>query len=326
MTVTVYIDVLFFINFLIGIILITGTAFILRFKVTILRLSIGSIIFSIYSCVMFFPYTYLLYTVVGRILFSILFIMLFFKKYKLIELAKAVGALFVISLIFSGFTYFIASILNDKANRLGSVISNGVPYFEIDIKVLLIAIVCAYGLSIFFIKLSDRNMSRNKIIFDAKVSFVDEMIDIKILCDTGCELVEPLSGIPVILISGSYNIDTLKIKNVRYVKINTASLADGEILPLIKPDIISLSSKEACIDINNCYIGFINKEFTKDGLYTAIANPSVFINIKNNQDNKYKEVILKNDNEIKEETKNFKNGTKDENIISKAIKLWELHR
>lgn len=323
MTVTVYIDVLFLINFLIGIILITGTASILRFRLSILRLTIGAAVCSLYSCIMFFPYTHLLYTVIGRILFSLLFVMIFFKKYKLIELGKAVCALFVISLIFSGFTYFVASILTDKLNRFESVISNGVPYLKIDIKILLTAVILAYGLCILFIRISDRNMSRNKIIFDTDLVISNKVLSEKILCDTGCELVEPLSESPIILIGVNYDIDMSNFEKVRYVKIKTASVdEEGDIVALIKADSIFVKSNEITINHNKCYIGFIKKEFTKDGLYTAIANPNVFESRENNENNKYKEVIFANDCEIKEEKeRSFSGKTEDTSNVSKALKL-----
>ena len=110
---------------------------------------------------MFFPHTYLLYTLLGRILFTVLFVMIFYKCNTFIKLIKHTLVFFIVSLLFSGFVYFIAYQISIKDT---SIISNGVPYLDLNITTLISLVIAAYLIILAFIKICSRNLSRNKII------------------------------------------------------------------------------------------------------------------------------------------------------------------
>lgn len=288
MTLTIYIDVLFFVNFIINSLLIICTGFILRYKMSIIRIAFGSTISAIYSVLMFFPAAHILYTISGRVIFTILFVMIYYQKYRFKELTKAVLAFVITSLIFFGFIYAYSmknSIIGDKPEWL---FSNGVPYADINIRFLLGTAALAYFFAFTYIKIADRNMSRSKIIYNTEIVFGEKSFNSKVLCDTGCELVEPLSGKPVILLSSieNININFDKIrsiaKEVRYVKASTISGDTDKLICLYKPDAVNISSADVCVDTRRCYVGFVDKIFTHDALYNGVANPDVF------EDNKTK--------------------------------------
>lgn len=270
MILTVYIDVLFLVNFIINSLLITSTGFMLRFKTSVLRIASGAAVSAMYSVLMFFPEAHIMYTVSGRIIFTVLFVMLYFKKYKPKELLKALLAFMVNSLIFFGFIY-VYSTYKSASDWL---FSNGVPYAEINIKFLLLASAAAYIILYIYIKTADRNLSRRKIIYDAEFIIGDKKVYKKILCDTGCELSEPISGKPIILIEKSENIDFGPIQ--RYVNASTISGDTSEPIGLYKADSIKIYSSEVTVNKNRCYVGFTDAVFTNDGLYNGVANPNVF--------------------------------------------------
>lgn len=60
--------------------------------------------------------------------------------------------------------------------------------------------------------------------------------------DTGCELIEPLSGKPVILIGGEKNSYTfLENEHIKYrlVKISTVSKNNDNLIPVFEPEHIT---------------------------------------------------------------------------------------
>lgn len=285
MTFTVYIDVLFFVNFIINSLLIICTGFMLRFRASIIRIAVGSIISAMYSVLMFFPAVHILYTVSGRIIFTVLFVMVYFKKYKPIDLVKAVAAFVITSLIFFGFIYIYSSWrIMGGVKAADWLFSNGVPYADINIKMLLFTSALSYLSAFLYIKIADRNMSRKRIIYDAEIIIDGRAFCSKILCDTGCELVEPLSGKPVILIGSENSINNSTIspfpdtdkKSNRYVTASTISDDNHEPIRLYKPDDVNIRFADVQADAKRCYVGFVNKVFSSDGLYNGVANPDVF--------------------------------------------------
>lgn len=267
---TVYIDVLFAVNFIINLFLLLCTGFILRFRASILRLICGALISALYSVLMFFPAVHIMYTLFGRAAFTILLVMLFYKKRRPFEIIKAVLAFVTVSFIFFGFIYAYSACFGGG----GILISNGVVYADISVIKLLIAAAAAVAVAKCFIALSDRNMSRRKIIYDAEVTILGKTENIKILCDTGCELTEPLSGQPVILISESFKPSDLG-EGERYTGVKTAMSSIAETVPLHRAQKIVLKSDTTAIDCKKCYIGY-TEGFSPDGLYDAIAGPDAF--------------------------------------------------
>ncbi len=280
MTFTIYIDVLFFINFVINSMLITCTGAMLRFRTSIVRIAVGSVISALYSVLMFFPAAHVLYTISGRIIFTILFVMLYFKKYKTKELIKAGLAFVCTSLIFFGFIYIYSAWKNSIGSKAECFFSNGVLYADINIKTLLFASILSYIIAYIYIKIADRNMSRSKIIYDIEFLIGETGFCSKILCDTGCEIVEPLSGKPVILVGCSdfQKLDNLKDteRGIRYINVSTVSGDSLKPIRLYKPDAVNIRFKDVHVDAQRCYIGFVCKSFTQDGLYNGVANPDVF--------------------------------------------------
>lgn len=270
---TIYIDVLFAVNFYINLLIILSVGFLLRFRTAFIRPVIGAAVSALYSVLMFFPPVRILYTVVGRIAFTVLFVTVYYKKYTLRSAVNAVLAFFVVSFIFLGLIYAYSSSLGS-----GSVlVSNGIVYADISIIKLLVSAGVSWIAAEGFIKLSDKYMSRRRIIYDAEIVVRGAAQSVKILCDTGCELTEPLSGLPVILISGKLKPEDFDESNcIRYAGIKTAMNRYSKTVPLAKPDKVFV--KNCDIEVCSCYIGFADG-LRCDGVYNAIASPEVFSEI-----------------------------------------------
>lgn len=275
MTVDIYIDILFVINFIINSLIIVLSGVLLRFRMSLLRIALGAAVLALYGVLMFYPPAKPVYSVVGRIAFTLAFVTIYYKSCTLMSAVKAFAAFMSVSFLFFGFIFIYAYF-----GGSGVLVSNGVPYADISVIKLLTGSALAYGAAAYFIRLSNRNMSRSRIIYEAEIRIDDMNINAKILCDTGCELTEPLSDNPVILLDN--NFAEFKIGNSRrYTGINTAS-GNTEI-PLIKPSEVKIVSGRQKLDAGPCYIGIAKTKFTRDGLYNAIANPAVFNCIENSK-------------------------------------------
>lgn len=269
----IYIDVLFFSNMLINSIIIFCSGLVMRERVRPFKIAVGGAVAALYSVIMFFPRTYLLFTLAGKVLFTVLFVMIYFRCGSIRELIKALAVFFGVSLIFSGFAYL-------SAYRMNGAVSNGVPYFNISLKRLFISIAIAFIIIKIFISVCIRQHEVD--IQEAKIKINDKIINAKILSDTGCELKEPISGKPVILVSGK-----LRLSGGRLVYMKTVT--DSGFIYVHKADEITCACGKYGIDKNSCYIGFVDVKFSSDNLYNAVAPPEVFF--KKNKNFKYRGIF-----------------------------------
>lgn len=304
--ISVYIDVLFLVNFVINSYLTLSSGVMLRHRTSILRLAIFSCISALYSSLMFFPITHFMYTLLGRIAFTVLFVMLYFKSYTPLKLLKALLVFIINSLMFFCIILFLSSRTLFKTH----VMSNGVFYADIDVWVLLIMGGIAYVLVYFYMSIADRNMSRRKIIYDMDFLINGKYIHAKVLCDTGCELTEPISNKPILLLSPRLCIPFLA---ERYAAASTVGGVIEKPIPLCRADKIDVCSENVYIDEKSCYIGFSEFELSSDSLYDGIANPYVFNLNQNKNTRRYKNMLLS----LKREAKTFNVAAVMSEILSK---------
>lgn len=260
---TIYLDVLFLTNMLINTIIIFYTGAITNSGTKLSATLAGGAVSALYSVIAFFPHTEILYTLVGRISFSVLFVMIFFKCRRISALLYKMAVFFTVSLIVCGTACALMF-----WSRVQSTISNGVLYFDITLPQLMVSCGIAVAFIKIFIKVSDRMLGRKSIISDIKITVRGREFSEKILLDTGCELKEPLSGKPVILVCGEPGFKTGRL-------IKLTGVGGTEYAALFKPDkIINRSNNN--LDIQDVYIGFVNHRFSNDGLYTGVAPPDAF--------------------------------------------------
>ncbi len=258
---TVYIDVLFLSNWIINSIIVCCAGALFRDGAGSLKIIIGGALLSLYSVIMFFPHTHLLYTVSGKLLCTALFVLVYYRPQNLWDLLKKSAAFLTLSLILCGVSFVFAACVFKSGT-----VSNGVPYFDIDLKGLL----AAAAVSFVIIKLTSdifiRNLSRSIVKLD--VCLNGRITQINALIDTGCELRERITGKPVLLISGQRELSG-------GIPIALSTVASGKIIYAVSADRIKCRDKKFGV-YGNCLVSFINTEFSYDGLYNAIAPPDAF--------------------------------------------------
>ncbi len=257
---TVYIDLLFLSNLIINSMLVLWSGIIFRERMTAARALMGGAILSCYSVIMFFPRAGPLLTVSGKILCTALFVLLFYRPKTPIALIRRTAVFFALSLIVCGAAFAAAACLP------GTVISNGVPCFDLSLKKLLTASAAAFVMIKLTADIYTRNLSRG--IVCMTIFSGGKKTRARVLIDTGCELFEPLGGRPVLLIRGK------PFKSG--VPIALGTVTGGGVVFAKKADGIICRDKEFGIDAGRCLVAFTEAEFTGDGLYNGVAPPEAF--------------------------------------------------
>ena len=196
----IYIDVLFLLNFFINSIILYAVSKVAKREVGLLFLTLGAVFAALYACAMFFvPISAITSTLLGRLIFSVLLVMLTFRVLNWRTVAKLTAIFYMTSFAFGGAVFGILY-LTRASTALGMVVSNGEIYLNVPIGFLMVGIGAAYAGIIVYTKTVRRNFENERLIIDVKININGGEIVTKALIDTGSELIEPVSKKPVIVV------------------------------------------------------------------------------------------------------------------------------
>lgn len=287
----VYVDLLFLINFLIDTVIIYTCSKILKRDLKIYRLIFSSLLAALYSVIAFFPKLSFLGSVVFKIVFFILPSIMAFPSRKILEIARNTMVLCVTYAVFGG-VMFLLIFATDFGTKTGAVVSNGEVYLNISSTILILSVILAYLLVYVMSYVNYKGINIHKNITKAELCFNNKKITVNSLEDTGCSLIEPLSGKPVFILSHSIakgllpktfwdyinNCDTdisdfhNRYKIIPYSTIeNSSGIMHGFICDYIKIKNIFIRS---------AVIGISPISLNEGHEFDAIFNPEILNNIK----------------------------------------------
>lgn len=288
---TIYIDVLFAVNGIVNFMLLLATSKISKIQTHTWRLFFGAILGAVYAVCMFFPQIEALYTIVSKIAFSFILIAVTFTIKKLRHFLKTVFIFYITSFIFGGIAlglfYFIGF-------GKGTVISNGIFYFNLPWRILAIASIAAYAIIRFVWKVAKADKMRDYKSVDIYLN--GNKVTLNALVDTGNMLSDPISKMPVIVAEFSViasilpqsfislyetlencpeniileNQDSHLASRLRIIPFSSLGTSEG-ILIGMKPDSVKIGKSF----YNNIIIGIYNSKLSKNMDYNALLNPEI---------------------------------------------------
>lgn len=294
----VYVDVVFFINFIMDFFIFLIVSKLAKKKVTYKRLIVGSAIASVLYClIIFIPLFRKIYNFFGSLVILMIAIKITFKPNRVKEFIKLL-ILAHISAFAIGGAGIALFYYTDLPNTIGNMISFNIQNFPF--KILLITAATAYiviKLSLGWIK---NIFSKNKVFCNMKIYFNDCKIDLNALVDTGNSLCDPMTHEPVIVAEFSVikqflpdeikliyyenrennlneivnNINSDEIK-IRMIPFSSLGIQNGMLIGF-KPDIVEIQNNK----FKNVIIAIYNHSLSRDGTYQALINPQIFDNIK----------------------------------------------
>lgn len=263
----IYLDILFVENFIINRFLLSLTAKTVREKVNSIILSLASIIGS----------SYLLFILIGKkayvnnIFFKLLvpfcMVVIIFRKKNIIFKLKSTFIFILYSILLAGTCIFI-QMINGNGLKSNMVIVN-FPYKKLLIGVILLFFVLDRIVS--FIK--DR-IILDKLIFKIDIVLKRSQKSINAFLDTGNELVEPVTNLPVIVVEKDiFEKSEIEEYDIIYIPF---SVVNGEygMLKAIKPEMVSIyKGKE--IEKKEVLVAFSDKKLSSSGEYRALLSRGI---------------------------------------------------
>ena len=294
----IYVDVLILLNLILNYLLLASTAAIISTKIKPFRLILSSSLGAIYSLIIFIPNLNLFFSLLLKIVCSVLMVLIAFNFNSVKQFGRAYASFFLANFMFAGL--MLAVWITFKPN--GMIYQNGAVYFDINAVYLIIGAVICYIVSLLISHFIKRRAPDSHIM-NLKINNKDEFVYIKALLDTGNTLKEPFSSFPVIIceyqaikkiipdnikdfINKPIQSDFSTIDNIRFVSFK--SVGGSGLLPAFKPKSVEFKIKNKNFNISDVYLAVYNKSLS-NGEYNALMG-SLLLEQSSKGENNHKKI------------------------------------
>ena len=236
---TIYVDLVFFINFIMDFYILSGVKFLLKLQTRFIRILLGSIVGSLSTFILFFKFNNIELNVI-KLIISIIMIFITFGKNNIFN---KLFYLYLISIILGGSLYLINDSLGyDVSGYL--FINNG---YSIN---LIVLIIISPIIIILYLKELIKYKKKINTQYDVIIRIKNKNINLCGFLDTGNKLVDPYFNRPIILVNKKYL--NMNLKKIIYVPFS--SLNNDGLLKCVKPEYILVNNKR----VYNCLIENLN--------------------------------------------------------------------
>lgn len=294
----VYVDILFFINFMANYLLLWTTKKVCQIKTSFWRICLGSGIGALYAVFMFFPSLNLFYGFTSKLLFSIVLISVTFTAKTIKQFFRLILSFYLINFSFAG-ALFAAMYFTDVGVKLGAIVSNGVFYFNLPLATLLISSGIAYIIIMLGFKIAEKRGFMIKSRMGISIGLDGKSVDIYALVDTGNALSEPISQMPVVVAEmdclknilpdwlcseflNKSNDDVEILSRIicseqseiklRLIPFSSLGKENGMLVGF-KPDFIKIKDEDKTF--TDVIVGIYNKQLSKNNDYNALLHPQL---------------------------------------------------
>ena len=254
----VYIDVIFFINTLFDFILLLSTSLILRRKVKIYRIILGSLVGGISILFLFLNINSITLFFI-KIIIAILMTIVSFNYIDIKYTLKNTLYLYIVSIVLGGFLYLL--------NIQFSYKNNGLVFYNngFSINLLIIIIVTPILMYIYVKEMKDLRNNYSKY-YDVDIYFKNKNIILKGYLDTGNNLIDPYKKRPIVIVS--FNKIKKYISNEKVLLVPYSSINSNDLMKCIRVKKIMVNN----IEFKNILIGFTYEKIHIDGVDCILNN------------------------------------------------------
>ncbi len=274
MEIKVYVDILFFINFIFDYLLLWMTGLLCRRKTGTLRLLTAAFLGALYSVIMFFiPITFL-YTLPFKLLIGILMVAVAFRPQRFRLLVQYACIFYLVSTLLSGaalsFFYF-----SDSTSTFGAVTRNGTLYINIPTyQLLLLAFATMPVIKIAFY-CGRKMLSKSQSITPLTIMYQGKSLKLRGFYDSGNLLQDTLTEKSVIITEWHRAKHLFPdcehpedVKDLTPIPFHT--LTEDGLLYAFLPDAIYIQKKHAKKQTETVYIGLLDRTFDYHQQWDAI--------------------------------------------------------
>ncbi|MBQ5590306.1 MAG: sigma-E processing peptidase SpoIIGA [Clostridia bacterium] len=268
---TVYIDVLVFVNSLITYFLLLSVCCVFKFRPKTYRLIIGAVLGGLSALTIFIEKMSFITEILIRLMVCAVIVFSSFSYKNKIRFLKLTFSFFAVTYIFAGVVLAVCEIFEPKT----VVFANGITYFNISPLILILTCGAAY-VFIRILMLFKKNTASEQLIFECFVEFEGVCIKFLGINDTGNSLCDPYFNSAAVIVEKSVLEPILMLEPKKYL-IPVSSVAGETTLFAFRPSAfyIYINGKRhlkkdvtICISdkkLHNQYNGILSSQIIETG-------------------------------------------------------------
>jgi stage II sporulation protein GA (sporulation sigma-E factor processing peptidase) len=301
---TVYVDIIWLLNWLFDCLLLYWTAIILKRKPTFWRIAAGGFIGSLIILIAFTPYSALVDHIYMKLLFSVFMVVMVFGYIKLKLFLKTLATLYFITFLSGGillglhyfFSFHVADMTASsqmKINRFGDPMS-------------WIFVVIGFPLAWQFSKRTLDGMEMTKLNYEQLVTVSIEIAEFKAefkgLIDSGNQLYDPISRSPVMIVSivdqqsempsdllaffenpnklleQDVLMDHTWSERIRVIPYKVIG-QNHQLLTAVKPDSLKIQHDGKLYEVTRGLVSFTVQQLSAENNYQCIVHPKMLTGV-----------------------------------------------
>lgn len=264
----VYLDVLLFENLIVNLFLLHVTARTLKIKVKLRYMLFAATLGTMYVFTLLYPKLRVFSTIPFKIIVGMIIILVAFRKINISFNLKALSVFILYSMLLAGICIFIQ--FNQGCNIGYAAIIN------FSYKKLMVSLMIIYMLiERIIVYIKDRKKISN-LIYNVDIILKDCQKNVKAFLDTGNELREPATNLPVIIVEKSIFYDVNLSSYDRFYIPYKVVNGQGGNLQGFKPECVRINEGQNFID-KEVIIAFCEGQLSDVNDYQALLSRGVIM-------------------------------------------------
>ncbi|MCR4441120.1 MAG: sigma-E processing peptidase SpoIIGA [Peptococcaceae bacterium] len=296
--VEVYADVVVLVNFVMDFFILWIAGRLASLRISPFRLVLGALTGAVYSLVVLIPENAAAASFAAKIACSVVMVLLAYAPVSPAKFLRSIFFMYALSFIMGGSVIGTIYLTERKPGCLqawngAAVLANSFNYYWLLVG-LGMAVLTGYA-SLFFLR---RNWLRQNLVNGLVICIGDRKTDVDALLDTGNQLLDPLTGKPVIiveaealkgmlpqeLLEAAGSEDEVKLAGLyerleqgwaarlRMIPFNSVGRERGLLVGL-RPDYIEIKCGNRVSICREVVIGLVGNCLTREGKYRALLHP-----------------------------------------------------
>ncbi|WP_232698395.1 sigma-E processing peptidase SpoIIGA [Brevibacillus daliensis] len=203
----IYLDIILLFNFAIDALLLWFTAYFRKERVVWWRIMLASAVGSSYVALFFFPAFSGLYQWFTKLLFSVVILWISFGYSRLFHFFQHVVIFYFVAFVFGGGVFALTYLMAEQSEIVNGILITHNDSFGVGAKPSLLILVAGFVMVFFLSKKSYHSIQEPRrlhaFMVEVAVTFHEKTVGCKGLVDTGNQLHEPISRIPVMVMESS---------------------------------------------------------------------------------------------------------------------------
>lgn len=288
---TIYLDIVLIENLVMNSIILYATGIVLKEKIKIIRVLLSSLLGAIYSVVAYTTILEIYSSIFLKIVLSIIIVFIAYNPQTMKKMWKDILIFYLTSFVFGGVAFALIYIVKPQ----DIIMKNGMFLGLYPIKIIILGTILAFFIIITSFKIVKTKISKKDMFCNVKVKLNGDIVETKVMLDTGNLLKEPITNTPVIvlehtllyncipkeilnnldnILGGDFNgipeeIKNEYIKRIKVIPFSSLGKQNGMLLG-IKPEYIIIKNEQNEIRIDNVIIAIYDKSLTKRGEYRGL--------------------------------------------------------